>query len=536
MVCQETHRSYRVHAMVLLAMSNMLMVSMDHQDNQEDQEMAPADDEVRRLRLPYKEKTIEALIKTAYEGAEMVTFDVKDEEGLIDLIRAASHYHIPDLKQHVATLMLAGCTPDTMVDLHRTAKLFSPADEAFQLLKSNITSFTAKNIAQVISSKSFLSFSVEDMKDLLGNRHLQLTREEAEGFLSSWFSQNTVVRNTTRLTKASLTALAKRPTTYRIPSSVLLTAGGWASDPTNLMEVFNLLDNSWSVSTLTLPGTSRAYHGMEILDGSIWAVGGFSQREGFLNSVQEYKLPAGPWVTRSSMAVKRCYVETQLLEGKIYAMGGHSGGAAVERLRSAEVYTVSANQWDPVAAMVHQRSDFASVVLNGAIYVLGGFQGVHYQTSIEKYEPREDRWTVVGHLAGPRSGSTAVAANGRIYVLGGFNGSERLASVESFSPGLVGLVRHEVPDMLHHRSNFCALLVDPNTIMVSQSVTRALSCISIHVIKVAGGFKKDPEDDQGEIYGGVELLDLEKKVWRPAPPLTVPRSALKAIQVKDFYG
>ena len=54
--------------------------------------------------------------------------------------------------------------------------------------------------------------------------------------------------------------------------------------------------------------------------------------------------------------------------------------------------------------------------------------------------------------------------------------------------------------------------------------------------KVVGGFKKDPEDDQGEIYGGVELLDLEKKVWRSAPPLNVPRSALKAIQVKDFYG
>ena len=51
--------------------------------------------------------------------------------------------------------------------------------------------------------------------------------------------------------------------------------GGWASEPTNLVEIFNLLDKSWSVSTLKLPGSSRAYHGMEILDGSIWVVGGF---------------------------------------------------------------------------------------------------------------------------------------------------------------------------------------------------------------------------------------------------------------------
>ena len=121
--------------------------------------------------------------------------------------------------------------------------------------------------------------------------------------------------------------------------------------------------------------------------------------------------------------------------------------------------------------MNHQRSDFASVVLHGAIYVMGGFQGAHYQTSIEKYNPQEDSWTIVGQLAGPRSGCSAVVANGKIYVLGGFNGSERLSSVECFSPRLGGLLHHNVPDMLHHRSNFFALLLDDNTIMVRGLVT-----------------------------------------------------------------
>ena len=82
----------------------------------------------------------------------------------------------------------------------------------------------------------------------------------------------------------------------------------------------------------------------------------------------------------------------------------------------------------------------------------------------------EDTWSVVGHLAGPRSGCSAVVAMGRIFVLGGFNGSERLASVECFTPGLVGLVTHQVPDMIHCRSNFSAVLTDHNTIMVRLSV------------------------------------------------------------------
>ena len=55
-------------------------------------------------------------------------------------------------------------------------------------------------------------------------------------------------------------------------------------------------------------------------------------------------------------------------------------------------------------------------------------------------------------------------------------------------------------------------------------------------MKVAGGFKKDPEDDEGEICGDVEVLDLEKKVWSPAPSLTLPRSALKALKINNFYG
>ena len=54
--------------------------------------------------------------------------------------------------------------------------------------------------------------------------------------------------------------------------------------------------------------------------------------------------------------------------------------------------------------------------------------------------------------------------------------------------------------------------------------------------KVVGGFKKDPEDDEGEICGEVELLDVEKNVWRSGPALTVPRSALRVLQVNNFYG
>ena len=47
-------------------------------------------------------------------------------------------------------------------------------------------------------------------------------------------------------------------------------------------------------------------------------------------------------------------------------------------------------------------------------------------------------------------------------------------------------------------------------------------------LKVVGGFKKDPEDDQGETCGAVEDLDVEKNVWKVAPSLTVPKEFISS--------
>ena len=71
--------------------------------------------------------------------------------------------------------------------------------------------------------------------------------------------------------------------------------------------------------------------------------------------------------------------------------------------------------------------------------------------------------------------------------------------------------------MLHRRSNFSAVLVDSNTIMV------------------VGGFMKDLQEEDGEVSGHVELLDVTNNVWRTASPLTVPRCGLTAITVDNFY-
>ena len=270
----------------------------------------------------------------------------------------------------------------------------------------------------------------------------------------------------------------------------------------------------------TMPGSSRAYHGLEVMENKLWSVGGYCLDSGFLNSLHEFDLATGTWTEKSSMGRRRGYFSTNVLHGKIFAMGGLDGGSA-ERLRSVEVYDPARNQWDDLAPMVHQRSDFASVVLRGHIYAIGGFHyaidDFHYQSTIERYDPLENRWSLVGSLQGGRSGASAVVARDRIFVIGGYDGSHRMASVECFTPGLVANVWHPVPDMLHRRSNFSAVLLDSNTIMV------------------VGGFRRNSQEAEGEVCGQVEFLDISQNVWRVGPDLKVPRSALRAVSVDNFY-
>ena len=263
-----------------------------------------------------------------------------------------------------------------------------------------------------------------------------------------------------------------------------------------------------------MPGSSRAYHGLECLEAKLWSVGGFSQDGGNLSSLHVYDLATGAWTEKSHMGSKRRGFSTATLQGKLFAIGGHAGGSA-ERLRSAEVYDPARNQWTDIAPMVHHRISSASVVLGGHIYVIGGFHGFHYQSTIEKYVPVEDSWSVVGNLQGGRSGASAVVAGDKIFILGGFDGSQRMASVECFTPGLVANVWHPVPDMLHRRSNFAAVLVDNNTIMV------------------AGGMV---DEDEYEVCGQVEFLDISQNIWRAGPALNMPRSDLRAVKVENFYG
>lgn len=207
----------------------------------------------------------------------------------------------------------------------------------------------------------------------------------------------------------------------RIPNQIVFAIGGWQEGvPTTLIETYDVRTNKWFESRMS-HSHPRAYHGMEVIDGIIYLVGGTNGSE-ILNTVHCYNPVTERWFQRANMYEQRCYVSTAVLNGLLYAMGGHNG---TQRIRTVEVFDPSANQWSKLPDMNLARSDACATVHNGKIYIAGGLNDQVIENSVEVYDPIERTWSFVQPMSSPRTSLALVAYHGSLFALGGNNGFER---------------------------------------------------------------------------------------------------------------
>ncbi|KAH9362405.1 hypothetical protein HPB48_020185 [Haemaphysalis longicornis] len=109
----------------------------------------------------------------------------------------------------------------------------------------------------------------------------------------------------------------------RVPKDVLFIFGGWTGVATNHLITYNCRSSRWLLQPYqdTPP---RACHGVAILGGLIYFVGGFDGRH-YCHTVVTLDVSRLKWASRSNMQKVRCYVSVAVLQGYIYAMGGFDG-------------------------------------------------------------------------------------------------------------------------------------------------------------------------------------------------------------------
>src|SRR5262245_53313596 len=81
--------------------------------------------------------------------------------------------------------------------------------------------------------------------------------------------------------------------------------------------------------------------------------------------------PTNLWATKAPMPTPRAYLGVGVVNGVLYAVGGSNGNST--RLKTVQAYTPAGNSWTTKAALPSARASFAGIAtINGLLYVAGG--------------------------------------------------------------------------------------------------------------------------------------------------------------------
>ncbi len=213
----------------------------------------------------------------------------------------------------------------------------------------------------------------------------------------------------------------------------------------------------------------------EALNGYLYAMGGGYPGGGSpyaQNTVSRYNPANDTWYLESSMPTLRHSLSSAVIDGWIYAVGGHVANSRSENER------YNGTSWESRAS-VYARSSPGVAAYDGELYVFGGNRFATILSRVDIYDPDTDTWRSGCEMPAATQPGRAVtlgdiiyvnngddpnelwaydpvgctwdtslplmnvsrgsyelqAVNGRIYAIGGNGGSGAISSVESWAPG-----------------------------------------------------------------------------------------------------
>ena len=178
-------------------------------------------------------------------------------------------------------------------------------------------------------------------------------------------------------------------------------------------------------TTLAPMSEARREFQTEVINGKIYAIGGVSA-----STAEVYDPTTNSWTTLAPMSNVRYRFQTEVMDGKIYAIGGNNGKG---NLSSAEVYDPTTNSWTTLANMSEARIEFQTKVIDGKLYAIGGYNDSRALSTAEVYDPTTNKWTRLAPMSEARKDFQTEVIDGKIYAMGGGNGNGSI-SAEVYDP------------------------------------------------------------------------------------------------------
>jgi N-acetylneuraminic acid mutarotase len=155
-----------------------------------------------------------------------------------------------------------------------------------------------------------------------------------------------------------------------------------------------IAENSWT--TKAPMHTARAYLGVAVINGKIFAIGGdvaslggnlapgIAYSNQVVDTTEEYDPSTDMWVTKTSMPTARAFFGTAVYQNKIYCIGGYNDQPAT---RTNEVYDPTSDTWETKSPTPTAVFGVQANTVGDKIYVIGGDSNVNYV-----YDPDSDSW------------------------------------------------------------------------------------------------------------------------------------------------
>jgi hypothetical protein len=170
---------------------------------------------------------------------------------------------------------------------------------------------------------------------------------------------------------------------------------------------------------------ARSDVGVAVVNGKIYAIGGRNSTYSLVSNNEMYDPSSDTWTTLASMPTARARFGIAACQNKIYVIGGTTGSVpivgglalAVSVVTGVnEVYDPATDTWETKAQMPTARDVLKANVVDGKIYLIGGSSGLN-----QIYNPNSDSWTTGVSIPTPRNNLAVAVVNDMLYAIGGRN-------------------------------------------------------------------------------------------------------------------
>mmetsp|Transcript_24281 Transcript_24281/g.37845 ORF Transcript_24281/g.37845 Transcript_24281/m.37845 type:complete len:315 (-) Transcript_24281:87-1031(-) len=210
--------------------------------------------------------------------------------------------------------------------------------------------------------------------------------------------------------------------TVVLEDNTILAIGGRTEEGEYLksMEVYHP-KKGWSMIDIEFKWAG--YQSQAVRVGkTVYLIGGESER-GVSPATEIITYKNGKWSCKSgpNMNSKRSRFGCCVVDGVIYAVGGFTGPCDTDTMEMLDT-NKSNPKWEMCEGKFKtKRNTFATVYLDGGIYAIGGLEcGFGLLKTVERYDLEKKEWSYVAELTRyGRCAHAAAVCSGKIAVIGG---------------------------------------------------------------------------------------------------------------------